>query len=61
MTKDYINPDLLDALASSDVASHVTERFLSSLDGLVREGIDIDEIENLLIALLEEEADRKTT
>lgn len=56
MTKDYINPDLLDALASSDVASHISDRFLSSLDGFVQRGIDIDEIENLLITVLEKEA-----
>lgn len=51
-SKDYIDPDLMDALADSDVASHIAERLLKALDTRVKKGTDITELEGLLIERL---------
>lgn len=43
--KDYIDPDLVDMLADSDVAGPIADRLLIALNKRLDNGVDISEIE----------------
>lgn len=52
MKKDFIDPDLLDLLATSDLSAAMRDRFAAQLYRRLDAGVDISEMEALLFDVL---------
>lgn len=53
-----IDPDLLDALANTDVPGYVSDRFSEALDRLLKLGVDISKLESALMTILLESQEK---
>lgn len=56
MGKDFIDPDVLDLLAASDIASPIKDKFVAALHKMVDRGVGITELEQALAQFLAQQS-----